>query len=339
MTLASKILKSRYLTSVNLINVCLFVTYRCSANCLFCELGNKATERSELDLSELKRVIRELRSLDVRRISLVGGEPLLRNDLPEIIECVRKNQMSISLTTNGFQIREDVLKSKPNEINVSLDFVDSRHEKYRRVPDAFDKVRKSLDFYLRNRDIYNYKLGITTVLMKENLDSIYEVVKFASELNVDKVGIQPLIIPQIRDDEKIDKYFSEEELITIEETLNNLKRKYPKLITTSRLFLNSVPDYFRGPGKHKLFCFAGGTMLNIDPTGEVFPCLFMESAGNLQEHSLLEILTSQKFKDLHASASKRKCPDCLCPDIFEPNLLLHPFHWQELVKKYLTHRS
>ncbi len=339
MGLISKVLKSRYLHSVNLINVCVFVTYRCSANCLFCELGNKATTRPELSLAQIKEVIRELKSLDVRRVSLVGGEPLLRNDLPEIIESVRKNGMSVSLTTNGFQVRDDVLRSKPNEINVSLDFIDSRHEKYRRVAKAFEKVCNSLDFYSKNREFYDYKLGITIVLMKENLDSISEVVKFSSDFNVDKIGIQPLIIPQIRDDDKIDKYFSEEELIKIEKILKNLKREYGKLITTSKLFLYSIPDYFRGTGNHELFCFAGGTMLNIDPTGEVFPCLFMESAGNIQEHSLPDILTSQKYMDLHVRASKRKCPDCLCPDIFEPNLLLHPTHWQELVRKYLTHRS
>ena len=333
MKMAFKVLKGRYFKTTNLINVCYFVTYRCNAECLFCDLGNKKLQKPEMTLSQAKQMIGELKSVNVQQVSLVGGEPVLRSDLPEIISCCKDVEMRVAITTNGFLFRKAVIKGRPDEINISLDFPDHRHGEYRRVHNGFSKVCNTIGSYVKYKKDFAYSVGINIVLMRENLDSLEDIMRLARATKVDKVNIQPLFWSQVRKKDEMDSAFTEAELTHVEAMLHHMKEMYGDLLSTSKLFLSAIPDYLRGPQRHKLFCFSGSTYLRIDPAGEVHPCTFMESAGNLMEKPLIEILKSRKYTEIHARAIKRRCPDCLCPDFFEPNLLCHPLHWKELFFK------
>src|SRR4030042_2083506 len=75
-------------------------TFRCNLRCTYCNLPGLKTPELSPDL--WKGVIDRLSDLGCRRVSFLGGEPLLRADLPELVDRVRRRGMSGVLTSNGF---------------------------------------------------------------------------------------------------------------------------------------------------------------------------------------------------------------------------------------------
>ena len=86
----------------------LVVTENCNGRCLTCNYWKKQST-DELSLDEIFHVLTELRSLGVRGISITGGEPLLRKDLPEIVRaCSSLGLTEVQLLTNGLLLERDL---------------------------------------------------------------------------------------------------------------------------------------------------------------------------------------------------------------------------------------
>lgn len=135
------------------------VTDRCNYRCVYCRTGTASGGYSELPLADYAHMVRLLVGLGVEKIRLTGGEPLLREDLPELIRNVRAMRrafddaglptsdggpLDIALTTNGHllaPIAKDLKKAGLDRITVSLDAVDEEtFARVTRVPRAFGRV-------------------------------------------------------------------------------------------------------------------------------------------------------------------------------------------------------
>ena len=80
------------------------LTYRCNNDCRHCWLWLPvdAPERGrELTFEEIRRIVDEARALGCRRWSISGGEPMLREDFPEIFDYITRNSAGYTLNTNG----------------------------------------------------------------------------------------------------------------------------------------------------------------------------------------------------------------------------------------------
>jgi cyclic pyranopterin phosphate synthase len=110
----------------------LSVTDRCNLRCVYCtpSTGSQPAEVGRLmTLGEIERLVRVAAHLGVRRVRITGGEPLMRHDLPLLIETVAKIDgiEEVSLTTNGARLARyaDALASAGlRRVNVSLDSLD-----------------------------------------------------------------------------------------------------------------------------------------------------------------------------------------------------------------------
>ncbi len=92
----------------NLMSVELGITRRCNLSCGYCVLGDEdciknelAQENNEMTTQQIKTVFSMLNGLDIERINISGGEPLVREDIAEILESAFLNKFKVSLTTNG----------------------------------------------------------------------------------------------------------------------------------------------------------------------------------------------------------------------------------------------
>jgi cyclic pyranopterin phosphate synthase len=129
------------------------LTDRCNFRCVYCmpEQGFPATPKEEhLTADEFVRMVRIAASLGVTKVRLTGGEPLLRNDLAEIVGEISAIQgvTDLSCTTNGFLLAEkaaDLKKAGLHRVNVSLDTLRSdRFEAIARrgnLQDVLDGIR------------------------------------------------------------------------------------------------------------------------------------------------------------------------------------------------------
>jgi len=85
------------------------VTARCNLRCRYCYFfNNPAVDYHELSTEEWLKFFDELGKIGVMNVALAGGEPFMREDLPELIEGIVHNRMRFSLLSNGSLISDEI---------------------------------------------------------------------------------------------------------------------------------------------------------------------------------------------------------------------------------------
>lgn len=103
------------------------LTQRCNLRCIFCHMEGQPVSRAELTPAEIERVVRAAALAGIDRVKLTGGEPTLRDDLPEIIRRIRPHVAEVSMTTNGLRLESWAKELKDAglaRVNVSLPSLD-----------------------------------------------------------------------------------------------------------------------------------------------------------------------------------------------------------------------
>jgi MoaA/NifB/PqqE/SkfB family radical SAM enzyme len=124
----------------------LSITPRCPCKCVHCSADRFVTEkRRELTLDELKSVVDQAVDLGVSNVVFTGGEPMVRQDLYDLIAHVDKTRAHVMIFTSGVLLTdknvERLAAAGLDSLNVSID-ADSAatHDELRRMPGAFQKA-------------------------------------------------------------------------------------------------------------------------------------------------------------------------------------------------------
>lgn len=120
----------------------LMPTWRCNLHCTYCGLPQRGT--SELTTAQWFEIIDELADLGCRRVTLSGGEPLLRPDLEELIDRVRSRTMSCVLLSNGVAVSSRLQQLRwLNALVLSLDGVGEANDRVR-GPGVYAAVQEAI---------------------------------------------------------------------------------------------------------------------------------------------------------------------------------------------------
>ncbi|MBK1809551.1 radical SAM protein [Clostridium sp. YIM B02505] len=166
------------------------VTKKCNLCCLHCAY-DAATQKDvveDLPFSKIKVICDELISCNTKKIVITGGEPLLRTDIIEILEYIKKNSNAeIILMTNATLITEDLadkLTKLIDSIDISMDGVNEQTCSLIRGKGVFDKVVNSINI-LQKRNFVDIRLSM--VKTKENIKYIEEFEELCEKLRVKPV--------------------------------------------------------------------------------------------------------------------------------------------------------
>jgi cyclic pyranopterin phosphate synthase len=128
------------------------VTDRCNFRCKYCmpAEGLNWLQRTEvLTFEEIERLATILAAMGVFHVRLTGGEPLVRRDVPDLVERLVKvpGLTDLALTTNGIALRTlagPLVDAGLRRINVSLDSLD--HSRFAEITcrDMLDRVLEGL---------------------------------------------------------------------------------------------------------------------------------------------------------------------------------------------------
>ncbi|HXW99069.1 MAG TPA: GTP 3',8-cyclase MoaA [Methanomicrobiales archaeon] len=102
------------------------VTQRCNLRCIYCHAEGERSPDAEIPLGDIREVLRVAAKLGMRSVKFTGGEPLLREDILDIVRAVPKG-MESSMTTNGILLAgcaEGLKAAGLSRINISLDSLD-----------------------------------------------------------------------------------------------------------------------------------------------------------------------------------------------------------------------
>ncbi len=156
-------------------------TFRCNARCLMCNVW-RDTRPDALRPEHMDKLPQSLRT-----VNLSGGEPFLRDDLPEFVRRVRRRcpRARITISTNGYvPARIDGMMAEIRAVDpdvrlaVSLDGIGAAHDRVRGIPGAFDAAVGTLDV-LSGEGYGGLRLSMT--LSPANLDELERVADFADQ--------------------------------------------------------------------------------------------------------------------------------------------------------------
>lgn len=121
--------------------LCLYyVTYRCNAGCSYCDIWQRKDVRGvrDADPGDVVRNLRQLRTAGVRFVDFTGGEPLLYEQLPEVLRQAKALGFYTTVTTNTllYPARARELHGVVDFLHFSLDTLDpAKHRLWRKRPD------------------------------------------------------------------------------------------------------------------------------------------------------------------------------------------------------------
>jgi MoaA/NifB/PqqE/SkfB family radical SAM enzyme len=82
------------------------VTGRCDLKCSFCYGNHESLPKENLSVDGWKAVFKQMRSWGLMRVDLSGGEPTVRQDLPQIAQAAVDEKLNVVISTNGRLLSE-----------------------------------------------------------------------------------------------------------------------------------------------------------------------------------------------------------------------------------------
>jgi len=243
------------------------ITYNCNARCKHCHLGGSAPENRAAP-DELGRISRELSPV-VAQVS--GGEPLLRKDVEEIVRAIRRPGRApfIVLTTNGSLLTREkygrLREAGVDEISLSLDYPDERHDEFRGIPGLFQKIRT---LALGLKDVRNSGITLSCVIQRDNFRELPRLAELAREwgLRMNFSSYTPLRT------RKKEYMIPAEEIGKLREVLDQVLefKRRNDTVFTSDYVLGRIPEYFTNGAVEG--CRAGERFFVVNPDGTLSPC-------------------------------------------------------------------
>lgn len=279
------------------------ITLRCNMLCPYCYVSGpeqkaynakKYPSSLEMSAEEIKNFYQELLQHNFFIFVIVGGEPLLRNDLGDCLS-VLKDKTNVTVFTNGFLLPQkyEMLKDI-SLLYVSIDAPDERHDKLRGVKNTFKNAMTGID--LIRKKYPNIKININTTLNIGNINLVKDMIKFADK-NKLAIAFQP---PSYEGQFAVDErpYYQSKQN---DADLDSLSTAY-KIIKENALkgknIIGSIAffDYIINQGKIYKCFYPGCALGPVYPNGDVIDCTTSKVFANIRRQKISEILAVNKAK-------------------------------------------
>lgn len=317
------VLKSKITKKRIPLNVSLSVTNRCNLNCTYCGIYKR--NQNELSKEQIFSLIDELSEMGNQRLGFWGGEPLLRNDIGELINYAKEKGIFTTLISNGHLVTQKINELKNLELLfLSLDGSEKNHDASK-GKGSYEKVINAIKTSISN----NIPVWTITVINKNNLNDIGFVLDLARKMGF-LATFQVLYRDSqvTKDDSNIlptgDEYRS-----VINKLIEEKKNGAP--IGSSEAYLKHIlnwNDYnitalFNQKSNFKMKCYGGKFFCNIDTDGSVYPCDWM--IGKINALNCVK----DGFRKAWNNISIPECDGCLKSCYSEYNLMFS-FNWNAI---------
>ncbi|MBN1766263.1 MAG: radical SAM protein [Sedimentisphaerales bacterium] len=244
------------------------VTYRCNFRCSFCHYWRDEMGRlPEQTVEQFEYGAGKLGRWGSMMISLAGGEPLLRDDIVDIVRVVGRWHLPF-ITTNGYLVTEPLARELFSAglwgISISIDYTDeARHDRARGMEGAYTQAVKALEICSQARQYPWQRVNLMCVLLDDNLDQVEPLIQLAARYGV-YFMIQPYSVMKTGS-----RKFRYTGGVSVSTHLLRLREKYSNFLSNP-LFLQRF-DLALDGGIGR--CSAGKAFFNIDSTGDIAICV------------------------------------------------------------------
>lgn len=306
------------------------ITNQCNLRCRFCNIWQEAKAKyiEPVTLNNFLTTLVKDRGYNVQYIGITGGEPFLHPRFKALIKTIKllklkkilHQQIEVGIFSNGYFTREilsfltDFSQEVENfNMGFSLDGIGDMHNQLRGKADAFKNVDRTINLIRKifpriNIEIkstispVNYKdfLNIYAYCRKLGLNFSPKIVETnAKNYYQRNQSISPLAF-SLADKSEIKKILKR--IILSEEESNN------KIVNIE--ILKALIIYFEEGNNIIKSCFTPRIALFITAQGNIYPCLYMPSIGNINDKDWDRSLDSNLYKTIIKRAQQADCPRC-----------------------------
>lgn len=171
----------------------------CNHRCTFCAVDYIGYKSVFLDTQMICKSLSAMGSNGVRSVMYAGeGEPLLHKDISKIVNHAKDSGIDNAFTTNGVHLSEKFLEECGSSISwIKVSFNAGDRETYSKIhrtqPKDFDRVLENLKKAVewKERSDSNLAIGIQSLLLPENAETIEKLVLISKQIGLDYVVIKP----------------------------------------------------------------------------------------------------------------------------------------------------
>lgn len=285
-------------------SIVLALTDRCNARCIHCDIWKNRGKEDRPSLDQWQVLIADLKEwLGPVQVTLSGGEALLNRDTVQLLSFGSSLGLFMELLTHGFWEDQSKIErlalARPSRVTISFDGIAETHDQVRGREGFVKKTERTIQTLKRMRKEHRLDLVIRlkTVIMRQNLDDICKVARFAEQEHLE-VFYQP--IEQNYNTPEDASWFTHsetwpsdtEKVVGIVKELRELKRKGLP-IANSPAQLDAMIPYFVNPAQSRIaiqshsaheprqVCSAL-TMLQLQANGDVVVCNSQPAIGNIK---------------------------------------------------------
>jgi radical SAM protein with 4Fe4S-binding SPASM domain len=347
------------------LNLTLSVTDKCNSRCRTCLKWRRETtggthSSSELSAKEYEKIFSSLGKC-IFWVTVSGGEPYMRSDLPEICTGLQENcrPTMINIATNGLlagiietSTRRILENSKGAHItvNLSLDGIGKEHDAIRGIPGNYDRA---LATYIRLRNLKtefsNLRIGIHSVVSRLNIQALPELCNHVTGLAPDSYiteiaenraelcNMDQRIAPDPQD------YATFVDFLLEDMRQQSCRDDISKMIRAFRVSYYQTVVKELQENREVLPCYAGLASAQIAPNGDVWPCAVLGSSrtlGNLRQHNydFGSLWRSERAEDTVRWIKRRHC-HCQLANAHYTNMLCDSSMMLRVLWRCLTESS
>ncbi len=303
------------------------ITSACNLACKHCRAEAKTEPDSdELSTQEAKDFMDDLAEIASPILIFTGGEPLMREDIFELVSYGNQKGLKCVMAVNGTLLSPEIVRkireSGIQRVSVSLDGADREsHDSFRGVPGAYDSLMQGIE----NLKQEGVPFQINTTVTQNNLESFQDIFRLAEELGAVAWHIF-LLVPTGRANEIRNEIISAEKYEQVLNWFYDFRKN-----TSMQLKATCAPHYHRilrqrakednitvnyenfGLDAVSKGCLGGLHFCFVSSTGQVQPCGYLElDCGQLRSERFSSIWASsprlQKLRD--PKEYKGKCGSC-----------------------------
>src|SRR5258706_10720598 len=157
----------------------------------------RESRESTVSAARLNAVNSELAGLGTKKIYISGGEPMLRQQIPEFVEAASSLDIKVTMTTNGTLVTKEIdkrlVEGGLRGVNISIDSpIRKMHEKIRSVEGAFKATLKAVELFRRYQHKGKLTIRINTVVSRTNYQTLKTLPDLAHELGADGINLIPV---------------------------------------------------------------------------------------------------------------------------------------------------
>jgi len=295
---------------------CLFlhlITNRCMCNCQSCLWKNNAWE--DVPFEDLKRFYREAAEQGFLGTALSGGEPFLRQDLPDLVRFIKEEAgLAILLFNTGWLLEQRMDEVLPY-IDMLLFSLDSanpeRHDRMRGLDGLFDRLMRALD--LVKKKYPGLPVHLNCCVQKGIENEIDDLIKLTQEKDL-RISFD--VITEYRHGAGDAKFAVTDMGLPLPELRRICGYLLERKIAGAPIINSAMYFQYFMDGKPGYRCHFPKIVVQLDGRGNIEDCLNLDQPiANLRETPLKEIMALPRFRQLRRDTEG--CCSCNSPTMVD----------------------